>query len=772
MKKIKILIMFSIMFLMLFIANNVYASDEETKLLYQDITINTDGSITVKEAAWLDGEYNGRWRDIEFKNTSATTFTGIYSNFVGNTDIYNGSGIKDIKVYDISQSNFNSIDDIANAETTYEKVESASNGKYGVYELEENSYGAEFKIYCPSKQNKVLCIEYTITDAVVVHNDVAELYWNVLGEYFEEDVRDFQVKIHLPGEDSDVRIWTHGPLTGENEIIDSKTLYFKDQNVDSYTAETVRVMFNKNIVPEATKKSNVDGREYILKYEAAMADTANAEREKEKLELENSVNQAVLDLEKRNEIYYYNRALRLVNELDDENENKQGYLNRIEATKEAVNEDWKEEIEYSISWLVEDNYNFLNERRLEDFKEEIEAGFDEEAKAKYLNIYNQLEEIVELKQANTRRIFTTVVVMLYVIFGIIVLYKIVKIVKERHTFKGKYYRDFPSNDEPNVIEYLMKRKSTNLGFSATILNLIAKKVITYEKVPDDKEKDITLVLTNENYTGSKAEIIVLNVLFNMVSKGNKCSINSLKKYGSTETKAKRLLGEIKKFKKETKNEVEEKGYFKQSPTSIIIKIFIIINYVFSLFMAFGVFYGLENIGLEVLWYILGVTIVSGIYIYVECKDKNRTIKGREEYSKWLAHKRFLENFSNFDEKDLPEITLWEKYLVTATVLGCADKVQKQMKMYITTNTSQIDTNLLIYSSINLGLTRELNRSVKSAISHSSSTINAASSSYSSGGGFGGGSSGGGGFRWPEEAAEAVSSISPSWPEQFYAPHLF
>ena len=109
-----------------------------------------------------------------------------------------------------------------------------------------------------------------------------------------------------------------------------------------------------------------------------------------------------------------------------------------------------------------------------------------------------------------------------------------------------------------------------------------------------------------------------------------------------------------------------------------------------------------------------------------------------------------------DEKDLPEITLWEKYLVTATVLGCADKVEKRMKMYIT-DTSQVDTNLLIYQSINLNLTRELNRSVQSAISNSTSSIS--SSSYSSGGGFGGGSSGGGGRRRPEAAVEVVSKIN-------------
>ena len=82
-------------------------------------------------------------------------------------------------------------------------------------------------------------------------------------------------------------------------------------------------------------------------------------------------------------------------------------------------------------------------------------------------------------------------------------------------------------------------------------------------------------------------------------------------------------------------------------------------------------------------------------------------------------------------------------------------------MYITDinqgNANQIDTNLLIYQSINLNLTRELNRSVQSAISNSTSSIS--SSSYSSGGGFGGGSSGGGGRRRPEEAAEVVSRIN-------------
>ena len=54
MKKVRIVLIFVAIILMFFLTDKAYASEETTKLLYQDITINKDGSITVKEAAWLD----------------------------------------------------------------------------------------------------------------------------------------------------------------------------------------------------------------------------------------------------------------------------------------------------------------------------------------------------------------------------------------------------------------------------------------------------------------------------------------------------------------------------------------------------------------------------------------------------------------------------------------------------------------------------------------------------------------------------------------------
>ena len=758
MKSVKLLVCAIIFSAICFISHFSFAAAETTKLLYQDITINRDGSITVKEAAWLQGEYNGRLRDIDFANHYSSRFTGIYSNFSGDTDIYNGSSIKDIKIYDISQSNFDSISDIDKSETIYEQVNSAKNGKYGVYTIDQNNYGADFKIFCPSTNNKVFCMEYTITDAVVVHNDVAELYWNVLGDYYEENITDFQVLVHLPGEDDDVRIWTHGPLTGENKIIDSKTLSFKDYNVPYYTPETIRIMFDKSLVPSATKKSNVDGRENILKVESALADEANRTRELAKLNLENRANEAVYKLEENLTIYYYNMALEYVNELDNSNENKQIFLDRINKTKEQVNSNWKEELDEDLHFLTVDNYTYLTRYSLESFVEDVEEGFDEDAKATYLAFVPDLENTLAQKEAGIRAFFIKIAIALLAIILLIDVYVLRKQYIQKHTFKEKYYRDFPSDDNPNVIEYLVKGKSTNDGFSATILNLITKKVLEYEK--DSKKDDISLILKDSNYVGTPAEVTVLNLLFNMVGSDNKCSLAKLKRYGANSSiKAKALLKKIQAFKTTTKTEAEEKQYFKKSSFSHTCILIIILLSIAACVISPGVVYGrIMPWFLLYIGFIVSFAIVS---IVISSKYKPRTQLGMEKYSKWLAHKRFLEDFSNFDEKDLPEITLWEKYLVTAMVLGCADKVEKRMKLYITnTNDTTIDSNLLIYSSISNNLIRDLSSSVNSATSSATTEISS-SSSYSSGGGFGGGSSGGGGRRW-HEAAEVVAfrSVAP------------
>lgn len=736
-KKIKGLFIAIVFFTILFIAKNIYATEDVTKKLYQDITINSDGSVTVKEVALLSGEYNGRSREIRFKNTYSNKFTGIYSNFAGNTDIYDGSSIKDIKIYDISQNNFKTIEDINKIEKEYKKVKEASNGKYGVYTLDTSSYEADFKIYCPSKKKKVFYMEYTITDAVVIHNDVAELYWNVIGSNYREKINDFQLVLHLPGEDNDLRVWTHGPLTGINKILNNKTVSFQDRNVSSYEAETIRVMFNKNLVPNGTKKSGVNGKENILKYEQNMANTANYEREQQKYDDINTANQAVMDLEEYPTMYRYKRAIKCTEKITDINM-KSEFNSRIQKLKNEVNNDWKRSIESEIN-RTNRNLTRSNVKRL---KENIEEGFDETAKEEYMKYIGTFIERLDRRDTLIRIVSIIVVIALYSTIGIIVICKSVKLYKEKRIYNGKYYRDFPSDDNPYVIEYLMKKQTTNLSISATILSLVTKKVIELEENVQDK--NTKFILKNKEYSGTESESKVLEILFKLAGKDGVCYINNLKDYGKTETNAKKLTSRIDAFKKAAKFETEAKEYFTKNGNNIFLTIMIIINYIFSLFMMIGVFKNKSN-DILIQIYIFATTLSSIIFLILVNKNKNRTEKGKLDYSKWLAHKRFLKDFSMLDEKDLPEITLWEKYLVTATVLGCADKVQERMKLYINNyDTTDTSTDYLLMSSVlNNNLIRTIDRSVNKTISTANSTISA--SQVSSGGGYGGGSSGGGGF---------------------------
>lgn len=752
-KKI-IMLVFTVIVIALF-KNTVYAT-ETTQKLYQDIKINIDGSITVKEAAVLSGEYNGRLRNIEFKNKNSKIFSGIYSNFTGNTDIYDGSKITNIKIGDISKNNFSTINDINKIEKVYTRVDSASSGSYGVYKLTVSDYGADLKIFCPSTKNKVFYMEYTIEDAVVVHNDIAELYWNVMGTGYEERIADFQVLIHLPEEDNDVRIWTHGPLSGVNAIINKKTLSFKDRNVYPYTAETVRIMFDKELVPQATKKSGVNGRENILKYEASQADMANAQREKKRLEKINTASSSVIRLKESPSMYNYNIALKDVNELPGNTSEKEEMLSEIYSLRDTVNIEWKNRIESYISYLdLNDDYTTLSADiiRIEEY---IDEGFDEE----YKEIYG--EQLVPYKNElykKEREIHTTSVIGAIILAGVGIVFcgkDSFKQLKDKKAFNQKYYRDFPNDYPPYVIEHLMKGRVTNLSVSATILSLIANKVIKIEEKPNSRGKNyVVLVYADEKYNGTDAENEILKLLFNKVGKNGRCNLEILKNYGKkSESKAKSIINSIDKFKNYAIKESESMNFFEKSKGKALKIIYLIFMFICMMALTANVSLGTLDSEIISVRYVLICLLLSITLFFMTITSKKRTPEGALEYSKWLAHKRFLQDFSKFDEKELPEIKLWEKYMVTATILGCADKVQKAMKLKIA-NVSEYDDNffmdMYLINSMNRDLTRTINRAVNSSISTANSTIYAESSGgSSSGGGFGGGSSfggGGGGRRW-------------------------
>ena len=103
------------------------------------------------------------------------------------------------------------------------------------------------------------------------------------------------------------------------------------------------------------------------------------------------------------------------------------------------------------------------------------------------------------------------------------------------------------------------------------------------------------------------------------------------------------------------------------------------------------------------------------------------------------------NFSLLDEREIPELELWDQYLVYATGFGIAKKVIKKLKTKYPelSNSDYYMSNSCFYIANNHTFSNTVNKSVNSAVS-----IEISKSSSSSGSGGGGGfSSGGGGGRW-------------------------
>ena len=144
---------------------------------------------------------------------------------------------------------------------------------------------------------------------------------------------------------------------------------------------------------------------------------------------------------------------------------------------------------------------------------------------------------------------------------------------------------------------------------------------------------------------------------------------------------------------------------------------------------------------------LFTAIISLITISTSFK---RSRYGAEEYAKNQGLKNFMLEFGNMSDKELPEVYLWEKYLVFATSLGIADKVQNVFKVKLQ-NMNDNDMSYPDYPILycyHMGIGNNLATTINSSISGAISTATAANTANSSGSGFGGGASfggGGGGF---------------------------
>ncbi len=427
----------------------------------------------------------------------------------------------------------------------------------------------------------------------------------------------------------------------------------------------------------------------------------------------------------------------------------------------------------------------------------------ENKERKYHNIDNIIKEETQWSNETNRQslIFKIVSIAIYVT---VLLIYIIKIVKYRKINKKendgilkkelKYYREIPreGTSTPNEAIYLYHFEKEKLETSkiqsqmvaSTILHLCLKKIITLET---EGEK-IYISLIGDGTSLKKEEYEVYKLL-EQASKGKeRLEITELNDYAKKHYS--NYSAYIYSMVNETRNELynmqyidkKEENTYRQSKSASIF--FNVILCMYTFLVAFTVMLHIPSLQIpvdisfaigwkeSVATFVIGIlplviVILYALHLKVKIQNKIAVItqKGYDEKIQWEALKRFLDDYSLLNEKEIPQLAIWEKYLVYATAFGIANKVIDQMKakyptvfledtwdaemknkypiIYFSTNPLYYSTHTIGTSTISI-----LNQGVSKAYSTSVAQIAAhsASSGYGGGGGF---SSGGGRRRWPE-----------------------
>jgi len=365
-----------------------------------------------------------------------------------------------------------------------------------------------------------------------------------------------------------------------------------------------------------------------------------------------------------------------------------------------------------------------------------------------------LEKAIPIIILGTIIVVNLILIIVYIKKAIKYSKKNKELKKYEPTTKLQYYRDLPDEQAtPGEAVKILDMEldaftPTNFGkiFSATMLNLALKGYIEIKQEKNERGKDIIniYILKQEN-TGLKPnEERILTFIRKAAKEKSELTLKELEKYiknhpTGTECLLKLTYNDVKKqlIEQEIIDKQEEKEYqkYKNKQTGYIVGIIFLLFFTFIAFIIPAI-----------------ILIIDAVLCGKIAKKINvLTQKGVDQKEEWKGLKKYMEDFSMLDKREVPELVIWEKYLVFATAFGIADKVIKQLKI-VYPNFEEITTGMNTYSYMYIMMNTNFSTSFSSAISTS---INSSiASTYSSGSGGGGGFSGGGGFgRRPEVAVD-------------------
>jgi len=314
--------------------------------------------------------------------------------------------------------------------------------------------------------------------------------------------------------------------------------------------------------------------------------------------------------------------------------------------------------------------------------------------------------------------FSIIMKIVYAIYAVILIRLIIKLFKYKKIDKKendgiiytdlKYFRDIPreKNATPGEANYLYKYKkgeyksgeSQSNIVAATILNLCLKGYLQLRT----EGKSVYIKVVKESDGLKKDEASILDLLKKVQRKKDEFNIQELNSYAkSNYTEYSKAINDLINSSRNSLydlglvDKAEEKMYDKTKNASAIL-CFIkgVIEFLLIAFLVanmgifkyvcvnfFGIAYqsNFVNMCINVLPYIILKIMNLKLLIKIQNKIAVLTQKGVEEQEQWKGLANYIKEFSMINEKEVPAIVVWEKYLVYATAFGIADTAIKQMQ---------------------------------------------------------------------------------------------
>lgn len=245
----------------------------------------------------------------------------------------------------------------------------------------------------------------------------------------------------------------------------------------------------------------------------------------------------------------------------------------------------------------------------------------------------------------------------------------------------EYIRDIPPGNSPGGIAHLfyfysgIGEKEKNRISSATFLSLARKGFVSFS-AEGKHDFSVHLLGDTKHMPLTESE----KVFYEMISTVGEAQNNAftMKQFKSYAREHYSYINQtMEDFFAAAKRELTPRGYYESRP--LFLSIVKLIG-VLMLFAAFVLLSATARIN-SLLVYLPASLVIGGILLMIAGSAKmHLSRKGEEEYARWHGLKHFLLDFSRMKEYGVPQLSLWEEYLVYATMMGISKEVCKQLKL--------------------------------------------------------------------------------------------